>query len=257
MKKEHKIFALFLLSALAILALAGVVAAAISVQGFTDSLKNLGSSSGFLDFLSRLITPSILFAVLIFLIIFAVVSTLPFLKTAAKWVKIGVSVVVALLSGAFISPDVILPLVNQYTALGITISFVLPFILIFYFIKETVPQNRLVQKGIWVIYFTALAISYISNAEGLKGTAQFIYFAMGAGAAFMFIWGKKVYDMLWREELKEAVAATEARDKAIIAAQLQELIRLKKEAKMGSRERQELEDRINDLQAELSSATSR
>ena len=219
MKKAGKIVALVLLSLFAISMLANFVAA-LNITDIPTSLKNLFTATDPGDFLGKLISPSILFAVLIFLIIFTIVSVLPMIKSASKGIRIAIAVVVALLSSAFISPDIIRPLINQYSALGITISFVLPFILIFYFIKETVPRNQLIQKVIWTIYFIALVISYLGNRDTLTGTGNLIYWGMFIGAIVMFIFGRTVLDLLWREELREQLGERTGQAQASLASQI-------------------------------------
>ena len=67
MKKGHKILALFILGLFAVSIVASIVAAQ-PITDFTNSLKGLFDATDFGDFLGRLISPSILFAVLIFLV---------------------------------------------------------------------------------------------------------------------------------------------------------------------------------------------
>lgn len=220
MKKGYKILALFLLGLFAVSLISGIVAA-LNVSSFTDSLTNLTNASGIGDFLGKLISPSILFAVLIFLVIYTVASQVPFISGASNGIKIAISVVIAILSAAFISPDVIRPLINQYSAIGIAVSFVLPFILMFYFIKSTFPQNSILQKAVWVIYFIALFISYISNANELTTSlAKWIYWIMFILTGIMFFWGKSIYNMLWKEELKEAEAKGMQTQKTLTASKI-------------------------------------
>jgi hypothetical protein len=219
MKKAGKIVALILLGLFALSMLASIVSA-LTIEDFTTSLKNLLKSANLEEFLTRLISPSILFAVLIFLIIFTIVSVLPMIKSASKGIKIAIAVVVAILSSAFISPDIIRPLINQYSALGITVSFVLPFILIFYFIKETVPRNKTIQRVIWIIYFIALAISYIGNRNTLTSPGNLIYWGMAIGAAVMFFYGRTVLDLLWKEELREQLEERTGQAQASLVSQI-------------------------------------
>jgi Flp pilus assembly pilin Flp len=207
MKKEYKILSILLLGLVAVSMIAGIVSAAWSPTDLTDSLKNLFSGNG--DFLTNLLTPPILFGVLVFLIVFAVASNLPFLKSGKEWVKVGVAIVVALLAGVFMPKEIYLPLVNQYSALGITISFVLPFILIFYFIKEAMPRNLLLQRLVWIIYTIFLILSYIGNYQDLGKTANWIYIGMCIASGVMILWGGKILEKLWAEELQEAIQITQ------------------------------------------------
>ncbi len=230
MKKEHKFLALLLLGLFAVTIVAGAVSAAFEVKSLTDSLTNMfkkGTTTA--DFFKNLISPAVLFTVLIFLVVFAIISQLPFLKKGKEWIKTAIAVVVALLAGAFVDPSIFLPLINQYTALGVAISFVLPFILIFYFIKETVPRNRLIQRGIWGIYIVALLLSYIGNYDQIADNklTEWIYWLMGIGALGMLIWGAFVLDRLWQNEVEEEVAQVEASALNKKYARLQEIKTLK------------------------------
>jgi len=188
MKKGTKVFALSLFSLLALSFLVGIVSAAWNVKDtFIDTFSNLfsGNISNATDFFKTLLVPEILFGVLIFLVVFAIISKISLF--GPDWVKVSVSIVVAILAGGFIDVEVLLPILNQYSALGILISFYLPFVLIFYFLREIAPNNLLVARLVWWGYAFIMVINSFFNKSQLDNTTTWLYWIIIIAAVAMAI----------------------------------------------------------------------
>jgi hypothetical protein len=185
--------------------LAGIVSAqTATTSNFLDNLLKAFSGST-ADFLRNIISPEILFGVLIFLIVFAIVNHISVFKKP-DWLPIPLSIVIALLSAAFIPADFIKPLLNQYTAIGVTITLLVPFVLIFYFLKEIAPHNLFVQKTVWGVFFVITAFNaWINWSVTDSSITHFLYFIIIIGSILMFAFGRKILAMIWREELQGAV----------------------------------------------------
>ena len=205
MKKGVKVLGLVILGLVFTSMFVGVVSAADLVSPFIDKVSSLlDSNNSFSTFFKTLFSPEILFGLLIFLIVFAVISQISLFKE--PWMKIALSIVVSVLAAGFISTDWIKPLVNQYTAIGLTISFVLPFALLFYFIKEIIPNNGLFQKAIWIIYFVIVSINAIMNwNQADSNLTKTLYLIIIILSLIMIFWSKTLMRMLFKEELKSRV----------------------------------------------------
>jgi len=176
------------------------------VEKLSEILTNaLGGSTGY-DFVSNILSPQILFGLLVFLVVFAIVEQIS-LFNKNRVISVIISVVIGILAGGFINPAWIQPLLNQYEALGVAITFLIPFALIFYFLKEVAPTNQLVQKFVWVIYLIIVIITYFLNSTKIVGFwPTTIYIAAGVGSIIMLFWGTIIYHMFWENELDTAFA---------------------------------------------------
>lgn len=211
MKKSSKVLGLIILGAILSLSLIGIVSAADNPAAtFINKLSEIitkifGGETNY-DYISNILSPQVLFGVLIFLVIFAVVSQIS-LFAGKTWLEVTVSIVVGLLAGGFINPAWIQPLLNQYEALGVAITFIVPFIGIFFFLKEVAPTNQLVQKFVWFVYLMALIFTYILNfgkMAGLGAWPHIIYLFMGIASIILLVKGKSIYKKIWENELENA-----------------------------------------------------
>lgn len=160
------------------------------------------------DYFNNVLSPQILFGILIFLIIFAIISQIGFFNK--PWLRFGTSLVISILSAGFINPEWFGPLINQYTAIGVTISLVLPFALLFYFLKNIAPHNRLVQKLVWGIFFIIVFVNILMNWSELNSKiTKWIYGGIAAGSFIMIIAGHKIFNYLFKEELHSAIEQVE------------------------------------------------
>ncbi len=93
-----------------------------------------------------------LFTLLIFVIIFSVSAFIPFLRT--KGVRTVFSVLVAFLSVAYLAPDELYVLLASYSALGLTLGTIVPFVILFAFMYSSVSKGG---SAVFYQYFTWIA----------------------------------------------------------------------------------------------------
>jgi hypothetical protein len=221
MKKESvKILGIVLLSVMFISLIAGIVAA--QEKNAIDTLKD--ALNGFFGttnstFLNTLFSPQILFGILIFLVIFAIVSSINIFGKKA-WLTTGISIVVSILAAGFIDPSWYGPLINQYTAIGITISFLLPFVLLFFFIKQVAPLNKAFQTIIWVVYSVIIAVNAFLNMDKIGETpfAKLLYFALFILGIVMIVYSKKIFKWIFKEEQNTKIDKAASKAKKAAAA---------------------------------------
>jgi hypothetical protein len=180
----------------------GVVSAADSQ--IIDKFKEILEFDKNYDYVSNILSPEILFGILIFLVIFAIVDQIGLFNQT--WIKITLSIVVAILSAGFIDMAWVQPLLNQYSALGITITLLFPFVLVFYFLRKVAPYSGLVHKIVWGVFLIITIINAFLNWSKVDGTfPQVIYAIIIIGCLVMLSYGKEIFKKMFKEEVQEAV----------------------------------------------------
>jgi len=250
MKKGTKITALLILGLVLTSILIGVVSAALNFgeENPIEKIASLLSKSGFsADFIKDVLSPQILFFILIFLILFAVLDQIPLFKNKPG-ILTAVSIIVAILSAGYIKTDWFLPILNQYTSIGITISFLLPFVLLFYFIKNMVPNNFLIQRIIWGTYTIIVAVNAFINwpeiATRNDNIAKGLYWGVIILSLIMLISGGRIMKYLFKEKLTETIYKREKFDRLLAAGDIARAKRLLLEMDLPPAERIELEKEI-------------
>jgi len=253
MKKGTKVFALFLFSIVALSFLVNVVSAAFIIKdNFVSTFSNLfsGNINSFQGFLQSLLVPEILFGLLIFLVIFAIISKISLF--GPDWIKVSVSVIVAILAGGFIDIQVLLPILNQYSAMGILISFYLPFILIFYFLREIAPNNFLVAKLVWWSYAVIMFINAFINKSQLDPITTWLYWIIIIAAVVMAIIWAQIMKRLLISEIESALAESSQMNKVMAAQEIDQLEKsLTVLAGIPPAQRMAIEKHIKQLRANL------
>src|SRR3989344_1975304 len=208
MKKGTRILALTLFSLVLVSFLVGVVSAAeelvnvdavnaakagtsdIATSTLVDQVKSLfsGDITSWTDFLDNLFSPQVLFG-------------------DKPGINVAVSIIVSILAAGFINPLWYSGIINQYQSLGIAISFLIPFVLLFYFIKEIIPTQRTFQHLVWGVYFVIVVTNFIINYGTIQNdaTAKALYWITGGLSLIMLIFGHTIINMLFKEELKSAL----------------------------------------------------
>lgn len=175
------------------------------------------------NYFSNILSPIILFGILIFLVIFAVISQISIFSNN-KGIKLAVAVVVALLASLFIDQAWINPLLNGYEAIGILILFAIPFVLLFYFVKEVIPHQRLLQHLVWFIFFIIVGVNLIINVVNghvAKYSLEWwIYMLVLLLSGLMFLVGQHVIDILFKENLISQVSNNRSQTEAELAAEI-------------------------------------
>jgi len=259
MKKAGRLLGHFLLGIFASVFLAGIVSAADNpVSNAITSIANLfsGNYTTFGDFLKALFVPEILFGVLIFLIVYAIVEFLPFIKDRGNGLKVAISIVIAILAGGFVDKNIYIGIINQYEIVGVIISFYIPFLLLFYFMKNFIPNSKLLQRIIWIGYAVLIIIADWSNADKIAASSsasaiKVLYWIIGIAAAAMAVAYSWITSKLWAEELKEATNI--ARNEEIEEANLnyRKILDLMQHAQT-IEERDKLQKRLDKIRSNIS-----
>ncbi len=170
-----------------------------------DIFTNIFKGDEKYDYFTNILSPEILLGILVFLIIFAIIDHISIFR-GKKWLSVGLSIVVSILAAGFIDPTWIKPIFNQYQALGILISFALPFVFIFYFLKEVAPYNQLVHRLIWGAFSIIVIINLIINWKSIDLViSKWLYVILIIMSLIMLFWGKRIFKAIFKEELHQAI----------------------------------------------------
>lgn len=167
MKRElnkRKIFFISLLSIFLITFAVQIIAAAMTPQEIViDPIKAM-----FTNWTSGQLSINLakyLFLILMTLLVWSVLDMLGFIQSqAVKW---AASLVIAFLSVSYLTPTDVWLLLTNYEALGLTLLFVLPLIILFLFTFRIVVVGGawgvVIQWGMWLMYFLFLIYEYVNG----------------------------------------------------------------------------------------------
>src|SRR3989344_6773140 len=207
MEKTVKLLSFAIISILLFSFLSSIAIAAFDFSQATGQVENFVSAVR--DSLSKLVSDEnkpifikTLFFILVFLIIGAVMSSVPLFgdKPGISWF---VSLIVAILSVFFIPTEFITPMLNPYSALGIALISIIPFAILFFFVKSL--NNQFLESLTWMFYaIMLLALSVYTSintpTEGLW--AAWVYGIASVIALIMVFLYHPLKAFLWKERLK-------------------------------------------------------
>ena len=249
MKKEmvNKFFVFFMLTLFAFSFVASVVSAqetqptsrpttSAGTQIFGEAVSNFFNnlSNWSTNTFDKPIIVQILLYFLVFLVISSIVSFLP-LFVDSQVIRFLVSVSVTILSMILIPAEFLLLVVNPYTALGMTIISVMPFIFMFVFVRAVI-RNRFFKNLLWGFFALSLVILGIlaqlqSNITPAQRLLTQIYFIAAVFAVVMIVASDWIEDRIFRGAVKAAGSDAE---KYLAARKLQiKYDRQRAEAELG------------------------
>tara|TARA_Y100000310_G_C20677755_1_gene814082 strand:+ start:1448 stop:2176 length:729 start_codon:yes stop_codon:yes gene_type:complete len=202
MKKEFK---KFFIASIFISIVLSLFVVPVSAQGtFTED------SSLFIKDMSNAISSNIkeftqeteqfvkfLFFLLVLIIVSAVTGFIPLFKDK-KAIGFLFSLIVSILAVFFIPTTLILSMLNPYSALGVALLSVIPFLIMFQFTQKSL-KNPFLKKVAWLFFVIILLVLTVSTAHKSAETGStddIIYSWTYAGisilAVFMLLWGNRI-----------------------------------------------------------------
>lgn len=180
---------------------------------------NLGGATDL--FSNQTLNTQILLFLLVTLIIYSIADSIPFLESKG-WIAFGVSLIIGALATLFLKSQEINTILLSYGALGIGLTIVVPFI------AAAVVSKKVYEKGHVIasrLVWLAVALAYIvkiGNAEvsEIGKTGQLFSWIFLGGAIAMALWEQRVYIFLFKQQVKNARATSEAEALAEVTAQL-------------------------------------
>jgi len=160
---------------------------------FSSNLKEFASSfqGPITNFIENTVAfAKTLFFILVFLIVDTILLYIPIFGER-KFIKTLVALIVSILSVYFIPIDLIKPMLNPYSALGITLISILPFILMFLFARYMLI-NTFLKKMAWLIFSVVLLGVTIYTAIQDKNAYTWIYGIASILSVVMVFAGNKI-----------------------------------------------------------------
>ncbi len=235
MKKEmDKLIAVFVLGILIITILPGVLADE-DIRSVTEKMTTgvagfiQGIQDGVTSTLNETQFVRVLFFILVFLIIVSILSAIPLFEER-KGIKILISIVITILSVMFIPTELIMPMLNPYSALGVALISIIPFALMFFF-TQYMLINTFLKKIAWMffaIYLLGITIyTSISTPiqEGLSANTIYIwvYGVASVLALLMVFFNKWIDEHIWSGKMEAKMNnAQKKMQKRIAVDQLKE-----------------------------------
>jgi hypothetical protein len=222
----------FLLGIVVVMLFSGLVAAQVGPDEAATGLKKFAAAIAdpIIKFTEETVAfTKTLFFILVLLIVGVIITRIPLFKDK-QWIAWMVSVIVSILAVFFIPTDLILPLLNPYSALGVGIISVLPFILMFLFVDNMI-QNTFLRNIAWMFFALALLTmtvytAVLQNSDPSQYGSpwySYIYGIASVLALVMVFINQKVHESLFKGKLEGGVESAEQRmDKRLALDKLKE-----------------------------------
>ena len=182
-----------------------------SGQSILDKIVALFSTSTEPSFFDGIVksTESDFFkkAVLMFLVvmvIYSISSILPFVGEN-KWVAFFISLAIGYLSVAYLLRGEIEAVLLSYGALGITLTLIIPFIIIAVISKRAYSTGKLfLSKLLWVVFLIIVVLRWFA-VEGISDFAAILFPLIAVATVVMIIIEKKLWRLVSRGQNRQGL----------------------------------------------------
>lgn len=212
-----------------------------------------------------LILEKILFFALVGLIVYSVANFIPLIKDQKPWLKVSLSVIVAILSTFWLAPQEVYSILNSYETLGIILTTFLPLIVLIAFTLEMSKEDIKYQwlaKFMWVGFLVILTWKFISplwtwfttgtipkESGGVFGGIAYILTIIIAFV--MIFWGDKIAQRMFKSGVKAGLKRAKTKQMARLEADAQSLRDKMSSMDPGSESFKVLEARLEEIQSQI------
>ncbi|MEK6890841.1 MAG: hypothetical protein AABX03_01760 [Nanoarchaeota archaeon] len=203
MKKSVQSYFVLIVGLFVLLSLFAIISSVyfVSAETVADDLTNK-ISNGFFD-LSFLTTfgegtgfAKFLFFLLVALIVFGITEVIPFLGrgTNKTWISMGVAIIVAILSTLYLDNTQVYSILLSYNALGVTLTAIIPFIIIFFAsIKVQEQGYGFFAKVIWLVFGIVLLGRWLfADTAQIGNFGRYVYPIVFLAVLIMFIFERPI-----------------------------------------------------------------
>lgn len=163
----------------------------ININIGNTNLDNIGDSPTF---------AKILLFLLVTLIVYSIFKVMPFFKDAHFLILMGISIIVGILSIFFLASEEVFTILLSYGVLGITLTAIIPFILITVLTFElTKGGYGFFSKIVWIVFGVGLLFRWIT-AKNIGTFGNWAYPIVLILILILFIWEKTFIGMFMKEE---------------------------------------------------------
>jgi len=190
-----------------------VVSAADTVIG--DLFSNLRLN---IDFIPTNFTEApgfaqFLFFLLITLIVFGISEAIPFLGRGPgkTWIAFSVSIIVGILSALYLDNTQVYSILLSYNALGITLSAILPAIIILALSIQLYKQGYFFfSKIVWLVFGIILFFRWaFASPDQIGSFGRWVYPIVFLGVLVLFFFDRKLYKLILSQEMNSKIDALE------------------------------------------------
>ncbi|MEK6871486.1 MAG: hypothetical protein AABX16_01130 [Nanoarchaeota archaeon] len=184
----------------------------------------------------KLYSVQILFLILVSLIIFAISDFVPFLSGSDDKLRFAVSIIIAILSIMYLTPQELYTALQGYKALGIVLTTFIPFIILMIFTlrwNTRHPEYSIISTFIWIAYVVAYFIKYYESflaflygqpdPNGIGGFGLMFIGLTGFLSLAMIFFGGYIARRLFYARLRGLIVKGNLKDEAYITGRINEI----------------------------------
>lgn len=255
MKKDvNKILLISLCSILLISFFAGVV----SAETILDKLTSAWNAPGhFWDtwFQGTSFAQFLLFA-LVTLLVFAIMEFVPFVEDKG-WLAFGISVIIGILSIAYLKPEEVYSILLSYEALGIALTSIIPFLLVAVISKKLHEKGHtMFSKVLWIVMGVVVSLKYITAETAQLGNfGLFAYPLVIVAIIIMILFENWIYFKIFKATIKGEVSEAGSLYVAHLSAKMEKILDQLDSA--GPETQKKLQEEYDKLKKKLDKANSK
>ncbi|MEI6058881.1 MAG: hypothetical protein WCP89_03865 [archaeon] len=141
---------------------------------------------------------------LVTLVVFAIMEFVPFIKSKG-WLAFGISVIIGILSIAYIKPEEVYTILLSYTSFGIALTSLIPFLLVAVISKKLHDKGHTTfSKVLWIVIGVSVLMKWITADTKEIGTFGQVAFPLAVILILiMILWENKFYYFIFKRQIKD------------------------------------------------------
>lgn len=194
--------------------------------------------------------------VLVTLIVFAVMEFVPFVEDRG-WIGFGISVVIGILSTAYMKSEEVYSILLSYSAFGIAITSIIPFLLIAVISKKLHEKGHtMFSKVIWIVMGVAITMKYLTaDFSQIGAFGAFAYPLTILAIIVMVLFENWIYFRIFKSVVKGEISEANERYVAHLTAKMEKILDELDSASPSVRVR--LQTEYDELKKKLNSAQAK
>src|SRR3989338_6655596 len=218
MKREHKLLGLFVLGLFVVSLISGFTSAQADILDPVRSLFTFATQNAISENVAKF-----LFIILLTLLVGSILDTIGFIPSGGiRWT---ISIIVGFLGVAYLTPNEIWATLTSYNALGLTLLFLFPFVIMLFFtfrmIRTGGATGVVTQYIVWVIYFIFLIYriinGFVLGQLNTKDPAGWVFLTAVIVTGLMVFGNRMIRRWLGEEFISEEIRAAEETERRAAA----------------------------------------
>lgn len=256
-KVKFLIFAVFLVYFVSLIPInATPVKAAVFEEGtngdtYLEFLKDLNINVSFKALRDNDTFILFLYYIILFLVVFSIAEFLPFLKKEG-WIHVVFSLVFTLICVIFIPAELIRTIALSYSAFGVAVTVIIPFIALAVISKQLYLQEQyFLSKFLWGLYAASMVIAWLTAPAATQLFSTILYWIAFGVACIMILAMGSIMGSLFKLRAKEATNRVKMTQLTDLEYELEHARRVRDSMKRGTPEWQVEDTKVRDLQDKI------